>query len=471
MQTNLTESGPFERLLTVSIEEAELDAAKEKAARRLSRDLRVKGFRPGKAPRRIVEQMVGAERLRSEALEEALPGIVGDALEAAEIRPAVAPSVADTRDTASGIEVDLTVTIWPKPGSVPSYGGRRIVLESPVPTDEEVETHLDRVREQYAELERADRAATTGDYVRIDITTFRDGERVEEASATDLDYEVGSASFIDGLDEALTGSSAGDIEKFSTELPAGFGEHAGAEVELHVLVKEVRIKRLPDLTDEWVEETTGHDGVAELREEVEEAAREMKLRETGSELRRRLLDELLEEMDLAVPQALVDAEAGAIAQDFVMRLERQGIALADYLSITGQDEEALYQGMLAQADRNLRTRVLLEAIAEDAGVEVDANDVDEVIAALAQSAQQPVEQFRTRLVESGQIQALVGDMLRQKTIDRLVELAEPVDADGNPIDLAVPGEAAPDGDEVVEDTAGTADEEPEPSAATVGDES
>ncbi len=456
MHTKMTESGPFERLLTVSIDESELEVAKEKAARRLSKEMRVKGFRPGKVPRRIVEQMVGPDRLRSEALEDALPEIVGTALEKAEIEPAVVPSVADTRDTDSGLEVDVTVTIWPKATELPDYRGRRVVLDSPDLSDEELEERVDQVREQFAEVEQIDRAAEAGDYALVDLAATRDGEPVAEASTEHFLYEVGSGTFVAGLDEALVGAEAGDVREFEAVLPSGFGDLSGQDIRFEVTVKEVRVKRLPDLTDEWVEETTDFDTVAEMREELARLGGEMKLRQAGSDLRRRLLDELLEELDLVVPRQLVDAESQAIAHDFVHRIEQQGVDLANYLSITGQSEDDLYAGMVSQAERNLRTRVLLEAIAEAESVEVDANDVDEVVNALAQSAGQPVDQFRARLVESGQIQALVGDMLRQKTIDVLAGLAEPVDAEGRPVVLGSRVEADQD---MAEEDQDVADEE------------
>ncbi len=438
MQTKLTESGPFERLLTVSIDESELESAKEKAARRLSRDMRIKGFRPGKAPRRLVEQQVGSDQLRSAALEDALPDIVGAALDEAEIQPAVVPSVSDTRDTASGLEVDVTVTIWPKATDLPDYRNRRIVVDSPELSDDELEQRIDQVRDQFSELERADRPAGAGDFALVDLTATHDGERIEEASASDLLYEVGSGSFIPGLDDAVIGAGAGAVLEFDGTLPQGFGDRSGEEVRFKVLVKEVRVKRLPELTDEWVDEATEFETVAELREELSRLGTELKQREAGSALRQRLLDELLADLDLEVPSALVEAEAQAIAHDFVHRLDQQEIELSTYLSVTGQTDEQVYNGMVAQAERNLRTRVLLEAVAEAEGVEVDADEVDSVIGALAQSARKPVEEFRNQLVESGQIQALVGDMLRQKTIDVLAEFAEPVDADGNPVVLGSP---------------------------------
>ncbi len=435
METTLTESGPFERLLTVKIDEAELEQAKERAARRLAKEMRVKGFRPGKAPRRIVEQMVGVDRLRSEALEEALPGIVGSALEDAQLSPAVVPSVADTRDTATGIEVDITVTMWPTLETPPAYRDRRIVLDSPDVTEDQVDAQVDRVRDQFAELDESSEPAGEGDYVLIDLAASSGGEPVEEASTTDLLYEVGSGTFIPGLDEKLLGAVPGDRHELSAELPQGFGERAGEDAEFVVEVKEVKEKRLPDLTDEWVDDVTEFESVDEMRADLAESLATLRRREIGTEFRRRLMDELLADVDVELPPALVDAETESIAHGFVHRLEDQGIQLADYMQVTGTDEETLIGDMRLQAERNLRTRLLLDAVAEAEGIEVDAAEVDEVVTSLAAAAGQEAEEYRRWLVEGGRIQALVGDMLRQKTIDRLAEVATPVDPEGNLIVL------------------------------------
>ncbi len=441
MQTNLTESGPFERLLTVQIDEAELEQAKEKAARRLSKEMRVKGFRPGKAPRRIVEQMVGADRLRSEALEEALPDIVGNALADAELNPAVVPSVSGTRDTDTGIEVDITVTMWPELAEAPSYRDRRIVLDSLEVSEDEIDAQVDRVREQFAELEETEVPVQEGDYALIDLSATFEGEVLEELTAADLLYEAGSNSLLPGLDEELLGASAGDTLVFESTLPESLGEElAGREVEVTVELKEARAKALPDVTDEWVDEVTEWESVAEMRDSLGQALADFKRRQAGTEFRRRLLDELLEETEIEIPAALIDAETDSIAHSFVHRLESQNIPLQEYLRITGQDEGSLISDLREQAARNLKTRLLLDAVAEVEGVEVDASEVDATITELAASAGGDVEGFRKRLVEGGQIQALVGDMLRQKTIERIVEVASPVDAEGNPIILESPVE-------------------------------
>ena len=200
MNTNFTDAGPFEKLLTLQVPEADLEAAKSSAARRLSRDLKIKGFRPGKAPRRIVEATVGPERLRSEAIDDLLPSLVADALLAADLNPAVPPQIENMKDVEDGLEVEVKIATWPVLDRVPHYEGLEIEVSKPQPTEEELEGQLARLRDQFADLEPADRPAVDGDFVSINLSATRDGEPVEEAAANDLLYEVGSASFVEGLD-------------------------------------------------------------------------------------------------------------------------------------------------------------------------------------------------------------------------------------------------------------------------------
>jgi trigger factor len=435
VQTTLTETSRFERKLTVQLDDAELETAKNNAARRLARDIKVPGFRPGKAPRRMVENAVGVERLQSEALEEALPEIVGDALNDAELTPATTPTVSETRVTDGGVEVDVTVTLWPKLDSVPAYDGRRIEIETPAVSDEDIDAQLERLRFQFAELEDVARPAVAGDFVLIDLTARRGDTTIEDASASDFLYEVGSGSFLPGLDAPLVGATAGTIDSFPTTLPAGFGEHAGESVEMQVLVKGVRARKLPELTDEWVGEMSEFDTIEELRTGLAEELAKANIAATRAELRAKLVEAVLRETDVILPEGLIGAEMDDLLHGLLHRLEGQGIGLDSYLEAVNQTQEQFIADLRERAQSNLGARILLDAVAEEAGLEIDAEEVDGVIENLAQASQQPVEEFRQTLVRGGRVQALVGDMLRQKALDHMVQRAEPVDGTGQPLDL------------------------------------
>lgn len=436
MDTQVVEAGPFERMLTLTLAEPELDAAKTTVARKLSRELKIKGFRPGKAPRAVVERMVGAERLRGEAIDEALPEAVGRAIAEAELAPVTTPRVEAVRDGEDGsVEVDVRVTLWPTLETVPDYSDREVIVAVDPVTDEELAEQLDRFRGQFAELDEVDRAADEGDFVMINISASAGGTEIEEATASDLLYEIGSRSFIPGLDELLMAASAGDIRQGPATLPDGFGEHAGAEVSLRVLVKGVRAKRLPEVDDEWVSDVSEFDSVEELEAAIRENIQSVKLDMARRSLRDDLIADLLNDLDVDLPDALVQAEMESSLHNLHHALEGQGLDLATYLQVTGQEQEQFADGLREDATRAISTRLLLDAVAEAEGLEVSAEEIIGAVEALAAQSGRPSEEVRSALAASGQEQSLAGDILRRKALDRLLERARAVDPDGNEIEL------------------------------------
>lgn len=450
MQTDIKEAGPFERILTIRIEESELENAKNKAARKLSREMKIKGFRPGKAPRSIVERMVGEANLRSEAIDDSLPELVGPAIDQAELEPATTPRVEAVRDAeGGGVDVDIKITLWPVLDAVPDFAGRKITIDSPEVSDDEINEQIDRLRNQYAELEDVERPADDGDFVMINISASINGEHIPEATAEDLLYEVASASFIPGLDDLLGGASVGDIREGPGTLPPGFGQDEAREADLRVLVKGVRAKKLPEVTDDWVGDVSEFDTVDELTDRIKTNLSIMKLDGADNAFRTKLLDEISEELSLEVPDALIDAELEAAFHNLAHTLEQQGIDFPNYLRITGQSEQQFVDEMKERSERNLRTRILLDSVVAIEGLEVADGELDEAITAMAADVNQDAEALKESLVSSGRVEVLTGDILRRKALERIVSSAEAVDDDGQQIDLRPPEIA----DDIEEDEA------------------
>ncbi|HUU61242.1 MAG TPA: trigger factor, partial [Acidimicrobiia bacterium] len=309
--TEAAEGSPFERTITVALDGAALETGKAQAARRLAREMEIKGFRPGKAPRKVVESMVGADTMRREAIDEVLPDAVEAALAEAGLQPAVTPRVVAVRDVEDGVEAEVRVTLWPEAPELPAYRGRRIVVDSPLVSEADVEAHVERLRLQFAELDDVEREGFDGDFALVDLRTRSGDAEVAAGSASDLLVEIGAGAFLEGLDEALRGRKAGDIVEFSTTLPKGMGEDGGKAVEARVLVKQVKARRLPELTDAWVDDVSEFATVAEMREALGTELRRVRLGAARAELEQRLLDQLRDEMDLRLPGDLVEAEADA----------------------------------------------------------------------------------------------------------------------------------------------------------------
>ncbi|MBP1632850.1 MAG: tig [Acidobacteria bacterium] len=436
--TEAGETSPFERTITVMLDGAALEAGKAKAARRLARELKFKGFRPGKAPRKVVESQVGAETMRREAIDEALPVALQAALVEAELQPAVTPRVLAVRDVENGVEAEVRVTMWPKVPELPAYRGRRIVIDSPGVSETEVDAHVERLRLQFAELDDVDREGFDGDFALIDLRTRLGDTEVAAGSTTDLLVEIGAGAFLEGLDDALRGKKAGDIVEFSTTLPKGMGEEGGKPVEARVLVKQVKVRRLPELSDAWVDDVSEFSTVAEMRESLGAELRRVRLGAARAELELRLLDQLRDEMGLKLPGDLVEAEADAVLHRFAHRLEARQVTIEQYLAATGQSADALVGDARSQAEINLRTRVLLDAVAEAEGLEVSEEDFNAAVEALAAAAKAKPAEYRQALEGGGQGKALAGDILRRRAVDRLLELSVAVDAEGNEIQFPAP---------------------------------
>lgn len=438
MAPTVSDAGPFEKLVTFTVEPSEIDAAASRTARRLSRDMKIKGFRPGKAPRPIVEATVGRERFRSETIDDILPSKVSEVLSAEDLLPAVSPRLERLDDVdGGGVEVEVRVTMWPKIEDLPEYADRTIEVGSPEVTDEELDAQIGRIREQFAQVEDVERPAEEGDYVSIDLSATAGGETVEEAAASDLLYEVGSGGFLEGIDEVLPGASAGDTVSFAGTLPEGFGERAGQEVEFSVTVNAVKKKVLPELTDAWISEITEFDTIDQLEDDLRDRMREMKVRTLANTFRELALNTLVDQVEIDLPDALIRTEMDDLLHRFVHRLQEDGIGLEDYIRVSGISEDQLVADVRDQAERSLRTRLVLEAVADQEGIEVPDEEVRALVEYAAIQSDSP-EETRAAFAGTPRELALRSDILRSKALDALVAAATPVDEEGNPVDLTAP---------------------------------
>ena len=456
LHTEVKETGRFERTLTVRLEASELEGAKTQAARTLSKEMKIKGFRPGKAPPEMVERIVGADRLKSEAIDLILPEAVAGAIEEEEFAPATTPTIIASRDTDDGsMEIDVIITLWPTLDAIPDFSGRKVEVEPPIVEPEEVDRQIDALRNQFADLEDVDRPAIAGDFVLVNVSAHDGGAEIEEAAANDLLYEVGSRSFILGLDEVLIGAAVGSIAEGEGTLPEGFTERGGDTVTLRALVKAVKLKRLPELTDEFIAEVTDFDSEAELRTQLEESIHDLKVQTARAEFENRAIGEFVADLDLELPQGLIEAETESRIRRVFESLQNDGVGFEDYLRIIGQDQESFTEGMQAQAVSALSTRILLESIIAIDGLEVEDDEYREAVEALARSADNSVDEIEQILASSGQKEALTSDILQRKALERIAAAAEPVDSEGNAVDLTLNAASSDHTDEAL---AGSSDD-------------
>lgn len=433
--TTVTEAGPFERLVKFQLTDEQINEAKKGAARKLANEVKIHGFRPGKAPLPIVEATLGADRVRQEAIDDLLNPTLTDVLEAEEIRPAVNPELSSMDDVDGGVEVEVKVTLWPTI-DLPNYKDRKVAVTDPEVTDEDVETQINRMLEQFATVEEVDRPAGDGDFVSIDVEATSDGEPIEETNATDLLYEVGSGLFIEGMDDQMTGASAGDEITFDGPLPDGFGDRAGEVVTFNVTVNEVKERILPDLDDEFVDENTEFDTVDEFTSSLREQLADAKLRAVSREFAEKALSTLREQVEVDLPEALVRAEMDTHLHKFLHRLEEAELNLEDYFNASGTSQEDFLSDLRSQAELSLMNRLVLESVVEKEELDLTEEDMTEAIQALAAQSEDPVA-YLNAFRESGQELALASDILRNRALDIIMSNAKPVDEDGNEIDLSL----------------------------------
>lgn len=433
--TTISETGSFERLIRFQISDQQIDEAKKGAARRLASEVKIHGFRPGKAPLPVIEATLGADRVRREAIDNLVPTMLTGVLSEEDIRPAVTPELESLDDVDGGVEVGILVTLWPSI-ELPNYRDRRIEVTNPVVTDEDIETQTTRILEQFATVEEVDRPAVEGDFVSIDVSATADGELVDDARVADLLYEVGSGLFLEGIDPHLEGTSAGDTVSFDGPLPAGFGERAGETATFTVTVNEVKERVLPELNDDWVDENTEFETVEELTEAMRHRLGDAKLQAVSREFAEKALSTIRDQVEVDLPESLVRAEMDTHLHNFMHRLDEAEVTLDDYFRATGIAQDSFLSDLRAQAELSLLNRLVLEAVASTEDIDVTEEDVTQALQSLAARSGDPVAYLKA-FGESGQELALASDILRNRALEVILSNASPVDEDGQPVDLSL----------------------------------
>ncbi len=468
--------------VTVDVDEADIDGAVQETLRRLGREVRVPGFRPGKVPRRVLEaRLGGAGSVRRQAIRDLLPDLYAEAVRETEIDPIAAPELDITAGEDAGpLSFDAVVEVRPTV-AIPGYEGLVVTVPSPVVPAADVDARIDRLREQFGELVDVGRPAADGDHVTIDISAKSGEKTVDALGVDDLVYEVGSGHIVGELDKALSGAKPGDILAFDAPVPAALPgvlpertEDAGqdlaapagdVEVAFRVLVKKVREKKLPELTDAWVAEASELSTVDELRTDVRRRLAEAAVARTRNALRSGALSALVALVVEDVPDVLVSDEAQRRYRLLGRQLESQRITLDAYLQLTGREIDAFDADMRAGATEAVKADLALRSLADAIGVEVTDDDVrgwlgqaqrDFEIARDEQGAGEgrhdhdhdhdrrepsPEEMFR-RLEHDGGLGAVRSDLAKDRALAWLVDHVGVVDEDGNTVDrelMAAPG--------------------------------
>jgi trigger factor len=416
--------------LSVEVEETEVEQAIDETFAKFSRELRVPGFRPGKAPRRVLEARIGRPAARHEALEQHIPFWYGRAVRDKSVDVITEPEIEVTAGEDSGpVAFDAVVEVRPRL-KLTGYDPLKVTVPSPVVTEEELSRQIDRLRGNFASLEPVEREARTGDSIVIDLTATRDGQPVAGMSYTDYSVELGAGNDLPELDEHLPGARAGETVDFEADL-------GGTPAQVQVVVKQVQEKVLPEVTDEWASEASEFSTVDELRHDIETRMSEMKKMQTSMSLRNGTLEALIALVDEEPPTVLVDVEVQRSAEELGRRLDSQGVRLERYLEATGRTLEELIAELRTQAVPNVKADLALRAVAEDVGIEPSESELDTFMERMAAGAGVSPAVFREQVERAGRRLAVRSDLKKSKAFDWLVEHAEVTDEEGNGVDRAL----------------------------------
>jgi trigger factor len=417
--------------LSVEIDESEIDEALDDVMSRLSREVRVPGFRPGKVPRRvIVARMGGAVALRGEALREALPDFYARAVTDTEVDPIDQPDIDITSGDESGpVSFEAVVLVRPSV-SIPGYQGLVVTVPALEVPPEEITAQIDRLRATSGELVEIGRPARDGDQATIDIHGTRAGTVDDDSDldAEDLLYEVGSGTVVPELDEQLRGSKTGDILAFEATL-----EGLDQTVSFRVLVKNVKELVLPDVTDEWAAEASEFETVEELTADLTEQLRKRRIVQAQMALQQRTVDALVELVTEDIPEQLVAEELRERIHDLNHRLDAQGMSLGQFLGATGRNEEEFVRELRIGALQSVKLDLALRALVEEENIDLTDDELNEELVAMGERLEMDADEVREQLERAGRLAAVRSDRRKAKAMRWLVDNVELVDEEGKPV--------------------------------------
>jgi trigger factor len=404
---------------------AEIERRVAQAARLLARNLRVPGFRAGKAPPPVVIQRVGREAVLDEAVRDSLGGWYAAAIDDARIVPVGEPDLDLGELPAQGEPLRFSIEIGVRPtATLGEYKGLEVGKRGPEVTDEEIAAEIDRIRERSAKLDTVERAAAKGDFVVMDFAGSLDGEPFGGGEGRDQMVELGSGRLVPGFEDQLEGASAGDERTVSITFPEDYPseELAGREAEFAVTVKEVKAKELPELDDELAAEA-GFDTLDELREDIRERISEVQQTRIEAEFREAALDSAVKNATVEIPDALVEARSRELWDQMLHSLSHQGISREMYLQISGRDEAEIIEQGKGDAEQALRREAVLAAIVEAEGVKPTDEEVMEAVESAASAEQTSAKKLYERLKNAGRLEQLENDLAQRKALDLVADSA------------------------------------------------
>jgi trigger factor len=445
----------------------------DQAYAEVAKSVNIPGFRRGKVPPVVIDQRFGRGVIIQEAFNNSWQNFYGDAVTENKLSPLAQPDVEVTK-LEDGDVIEFTAEVDVRPEfDLPDFSTLQAQVDALDVLDTLVDSQVDVLRNRFGSRETVERPAADGDIVTISLVASRDGEPLVDATANDVEYTIGSGQMLDGLDEAVIGLSAGESATFSSTLVSGPLKDEEADVE--VTVSKVQKVELPETDDAFAQEASEFDTMEELRDNIKERLTRMARLEQASQARDAVLETLIGQVDVEVPEHLLNSEIDARRKQITEQLAQAGMTVEQYIADIAEDqtEDEFWADLESRGEQALRAQIILDKVAEERAIEVDQNDLTQHILRKAQTEGVAPQQIADHLQEHPHhIEEYVLEIRRGKALAMIVESATVTDSNGSVVPLAnlhedgsyTEPEAEPAEDDVADDDEESAEPAQNPSA-------
>ena len=429
---NLT---PTRVKLTIEVPFEEFEPSLQAAYKTIGSQITIPGFRKGKVPAAIVDQRLGRSAVLDEAINSALPGWYSAAIQETNLQPLSQPEI-DLAKFVDGEPIEVTAEMDVRPElELPDLSTIEVKVADAAVADSDVDEQLTALQERFATFTEVERAAAEGDSVTIDLSaSSKDGTAIDEAQAPGLPYVIGQATMLEGLDEALTGLEKGATTTFATTLVGG--DRKGEEVDVTVVLQDVKEQHLPELDEEFAQMASEFDTIEELRADLTDRVTRGKRMEQAAEARDLVLEEIVSQIEAPLPEALVTEEMTGRRQQIEQQLAQAGVSFETYLD----DEEQTADEFEAELEKRVReslvAQFVLDQIVATQEFGIDDNELSQHIMRRAQQSGEDPNSYIQHIMEHNHVPEMVSEVLRGKALASLVEGAKVVDESGATIDLS-----------------------------------
>jgi trigger factor len=432
VKSTVEKLSPTRVRINVEVPFDELQPDFDRAYKALAKQVRLPGFRPGKAPAKLLEARVGRGAVLEQVVNDALPTRYSQALSTSEVTPLGQPDIEITK-IEDGQELVFTAEVDIRPEiTLPDLSALTVTVDSIDVSDEDVDKELQSLRARFGTLTGVERPVEDGDFVSIDLSATVDGEDVPEANTEGLSHEVGSGQLIDGLDEALVGMKSGETKTFTTKLVAG--PHAGQDADVVVTVGSVKVRELPEADDEFAQLASEFDTIDELKENLTDQVKRFKSIQQAEKIRDAALEALLEQTEVPLPEKIVQAQVDETVHQAIHGLDHDEARFEETLKEQGSSREEFDADARSGAEKAVKTQLLMDAIADDLDIQVGQNDITERLVLMSRQYGIEPQQLIQLLQQNNQLPAMFADVRRGLTVAAVVEAATVTDTDGNVID-------------------------------------